>query len=101
LPVAVNVAGLVLPRLLIIAEKLVISGKRGLSLYPYKRGVGKVDASIITSSKGLHPIAVPHMRHSRKSGTKFNWIEFTRHIPVTRPTGHHKKRDVQNRIHRF
>jgi len=28
--------------------------------------------------------------------TKFDWIEFTRHIPVTRTPGHHRKRDVQN-----
>ena len=30
------------------------------------------------------------------SRTKFDGIEFTRHVPVTRPPGHHRKRDVQN-----
>jgi len=33
--------------------------------------------------------------------TKFDLIEFTRHIPVTRPSGHHNKRDVQNWSNQF
>ena len=38
--------------------------------------------------------AAPTLDEAKR--TKFNWIEFTRHIPVTRPPGHHRKRDVQN-----